>query len=182
MRCRECEMLLWSYVDGELPAADRQAVAAHLATCQQCSLAHQRLRSFPLQPGQLPFVAPPPDFTMRLMQRITVLPSPHELAAQQVALQSMVNTPARLMIAFSAAAAAVLVGIASTATLAMLSGKALINGGTLLARQNVANSLGNWFVAEYHLLFSWPVLVALMGMQFVLVVLWIGVVVPRQQH
>ncbi|HEU5328594.1 MAG: anti-sigma factor family protein [Thermomicrobiales bacterium] len=182
MRCRECELLLWSYVDGELPAADRQAVSAHLAGCQQCSLALQRLRTFPLQPGQLPFVAPPPDFTMRLMQRITVLPSPHELAAQQVALQSMVNTPARMMIAFSAAAAAVLVGIISTAAMAMVSGRAVINGGTMLARQNVANSLGNWFVTEYHLLFSWPVLVALVGMQFVLVVLWIGVVAPRQQH
>jgi len=78
MRCRECESLLWSYVDGELAEGQRQTVEGHLAGCPRCTLAFERLRAFPLRLGHLTAVAPPPDFTTRLMRRIEPLPPPRE--------------------------------------------------------------------------------------------------------
>lgn len=175
MRCRECEALLWGYVDRELPGAQRQAVAAHLAGCPRCTRAHERLRAFPLQPGQLPAVAPPPDFTARLMQRIAVLPTPGEILAQRERLRAEVGAPFRLFLAFSAAAAALFLGIISTATFALLGGEI---GGEVASPPEAANALGAWFTVETHLLFSWPVLTALVGMQLVLALLWFRVALP----
>src|SRR5207248_404582 len=57
-----------------------QTVEGHLAGCPRCALALERLRAFPLRLGHLTAVAPPPDFTTRLMRRIEPLPPPRELA------------------------------------------------------------------------------------------------------
>ena len=83
MRCRECESLVWDYLDETLPDAQRRLVADHLATCPQCTGLYQQMRSLPIPSGQLQPVPVPRDFTARLMERIAPLPSPNELAARQ---------------------------------------------------------------------------------------------------
>lgn len=183
MRCRECRALLWSYIDRDLPDARRQAVDDHLAGCIDCAVAHERLRAFPLQPGQLAIAAPPPDFTARLMQRIDVLPPPRELA-HIAERNAPFHGPVGAILAFSTAAAAVLLGLLSTSALALLSGRALPLSPTAAndPAGGAANALGGWLANEVWLLLSWPVLLALWGMLLVLAMLWFRLVVrPRRR-
>jgi hypothetical protein len=60
MRCRECRALLWGYIDRELSDSQQEAIVQHLADCNGCALAHERLRAFPLRPNQMTAVTPPP--------------------------------------------------------------------------------------------------------------------------
>lgn len=184
MRCRECRALLWSYVDCELAGQQHRAVEQHLDGCAPCRLAHERVRVFPLQIGHVSAVPPPPDFTARLMRRIEVLPPPSELHP--------VDPPRRIspfggatgaILAFSAAAAAVLLGLLSSSFLALLDGRetpaALVNAD--LPLQSIAVALGGWLAAQVWAILSWPVLLALWGMQVVLAMLWFRVVAPRRR-
>lgn len=43
MNCETCETLLIDHLHGELPSADRHAVAGHLTECSECALAFCRL-------------------------------------------------------------------------------------------------------------------------------------------
>src|SRR5690349_20857105 len=117
MRCRECESLVWDYLDDELSASQRQLVAGHLAACPQCTAYFQQLRSLPVPTGHLQVALPPPDFTARLMERIAPLPSPNDLARQQTRTSRAFSGPIGTIIAFSAAAAAILLGIISTSAM-----------------------------------------------------------------
>lgn len=183
MRCRECKALLWDYLDGELSDAGRTSVETHLAACAQCSLAHERLRAFPLQPSQLTAVPPPPDFTTRLMRRIEPLPPPRELAGvgeRNGAFGSAIG----VILACSSAAAAVTLGLLSLSAMALLTGgpppARLYSAGEPIDR--IANALGVWIAAQFWALLSWPVLIALCGMQVVLATLWFRIVVAPQRR
>jgi hypothetical protein len=69
--CRQAETLLAEYIEGDLRAADREAVAAHVATCGACGamvedmrFAYQRLRSAETLPL-------PPQLVSRILERTT---------------------------------------------------------------------------------------------------------------
>jgi hypothetical protein len=187
MRCRECEASLWSYIDGELPEARQRLVDAHLASCARCALALERLRAFPLRPGALSVITPPPDFTTRLMRRIEPLPPPRELL---LPTPLPFRGPVGAAVAFAAAAAALLLGLISTSTLALLSGRSL--AGPILTVQAPLRNLPNLpslstgdllqlgTMAGVWMLFSWPVLAAIAGMLLALALLWFRLVSPRR--
>lgn len=179
MRCRECEPLLWAYIDDELPETQRRAVAAHLAECPACGAAHDELRAFPLQIGSLRAVPPPPDFTARLMRRITPLPTPQELALQRRDRINGWNRPLGALMAFSAAAAAVFLGLISTAMLALANGQPLPRVETGNSAGGLANAIGVGVVVAFWQHLSWPIVAALAGMLATLVFLWLRVVAPQ---
>lgn len=177
MRCRECESLLWIYLDDELPDAERRAVATHLATCSHCAQALDRLRAFPLRTARLQVVAPPPDFTARLMQRITPLPPPREIAAEQARLSNW-HGPTGMVVAFTAAAAAIVLGLLSTTAIAFVSGQrlAIVSGSSA---SGIANAIGAGVAVAFWQHLSWSIILALVGMLITLAVLWFRVVAPR---
>ena len=184
MRCRECRALLWSFVDCELGDGQHRAVEQHLDGCAACRLAHERARLFPLQIGHVSAVSPPPDFTARLMRRIEVLPPPSELrAAYPPRRAGSFGGAGGATLAFAAAAAAALLGLVSSSFLALLDGRAAPAALTDpdLPLQSIAVALGGWLAAQLWAILSWPVLLALWGMQIVLAVLWFRIVAPRQR-
>jgi anti-sigma factor RsiW len=177
MRCRECELLLWAYLDDELSEAERRGVTAHLAGCPQCTRTYEQLRSFPLQANQLHSVPPPPDFTARLMQRIAPLPSPYELAAQQErARTGAFRGPIGLMLAFSTAAAAIVIGLIGTSALVLFSGRTLAPTNTEAIP--TANALSFWMADALWQHLTWPVVLTLVGMLVVLALLWFRIALP----
>ncbi|MDP9375856.1 MAG: anti-sigma factor [Chloroflexota bacterium] len=184
MRCRECEALLWEYVDRELSDTQRRAVEAHLAGCLRCVLALERTRAFPLRISQMTAVPPPPDFTARLMRRIEPLPPPCDLVA--VVNRGGGEGPAGalgVVLAFSAAAAAVTLGLLSTAVMALLSDRPLpvpLSDVNTWVR-DIADALNVRVTAELWTLLSWPVLSALWGMLIVLAILWFRVAGSRRR-
>jgi len=176
MRCRECESLLWAFIDGELPPAQRQAVAEHLESCPQCSRAYEQLCAFPLQMGQLQMATPSADFSARVMERIALLPPPSQLAAQYEGRRPYPwSGPTGVVVAF-AAAAAIILGLIGTSALALLGGS--LAGGS--GGGGIASSIGRGvvFSAWGHL--SLPIGLALAAMLAILTVLWFRVVAPRR--
>lgn len=179
MRCRECELLLWAFIDGELPTAQRQLVAAHLESCPQCSRAYEQLRAFPLQIGELHSATPPLDFSARLMERISLLPPPAQLAAQQERMRpALWSGPTGMIVAFSAAAAAILLGLISTSALALAGGPLGDNAGR--ATGGIANAIGGGVVLSAWEHLSVPIFLALAVMLAILTLLWFRVVAPRR--
>jgi len=184
MRCRECESLLWSYVDGELAEGQRQTVEGHLAGCPRCALALERLRAFPLRLGHLTAVAPPPDFTTRLMRRIEPLPPPRELAGlASTQGYGPLRGPMGAFLALASAAAAVLIGLFSTSALALLTGQQVASSfanAKFPQSFSIAQVLSLAWLGSVLLLLSWPVMAALGGMLAVLSLLWFRSVAPRR--
>jgi anti-sigma factor RsiW len=179
MRCRECESLLWPFIDGELPPAQRRTVVAHLESCPQCGEAYEQLRAFPLQVGQLQLATPPADFSARLMERIALLPPPLQLAAQHERHRPHPwSGPTGLVVAFSAAAAAIIVGLIGTSAIALTDGSLAGNGGGASGGIGSAIGGGVTFSAWEHL--SLPIVLALAAMLAILAVLWFRVVAPRR--
>ncbi len=177
MRCRECESILWMYLDYELPEGQRGTVAAHLEGCPRCAQAFDQLRAFPLQTAHLQIVPPPPDFTMRLMQRIGPLPAPREFAVQQRRGTSW-QGPLGMAVAFSSAAAAIILGLLSTVALALASGQRLpVKSGS--SASSIANAIGAGIAVAFWQHLSWTIIFALVGMIATLAVLWFRVVAPR---
>jgi hypothetical protein len=50
-----------------------------------------------------------------------------------------------------------------------------------LPLRGIVAAIGDWFTVEARALLSWPVLLALCGMQLVLAILWLSVVAPRRR-
>ena len=179
MRCRECELLLWAFIDAELPPAQRREVAAHLEGCAQCARAYEQLRAFPLQIGQLQLATPPPDFSARLMERIALLPPPAQLAAQYERRQPPPwSGPTGMIVAFTAAAAAIILGLISTSAIALAGGSLTSANGT--AGAGIASSIGGGVVLSAWEHLSILIFLALAAMLAILAVLWFRVVAPRR--
>lgn len=123
MRCRECEAVLWSYVDRELAPHERRTVEAHIQHCERCAVALERIHAFPLNAIELRFAAPPTDFTDRLMRRIEQLPAPREIAVLRQDNASSFQLPT-VALAITAAAAAVLIGLFTASLFAILANDA----------------------------------------------------------
>ncbi|HEY8601260.1 MAG TPA: hypothetical protein VIL85_22710 [Thermomicrobiales bacterium] len=111
------------------------------------------------------------------MQRITPLPAPRELAAQQHRVTGW-QGPLGMAVAFSTAAAAIFLGLLSTAALALASGQRLPveSGGSA---SSIANAIGAGMVIAFWEHLSWTIIFALVGMLAALAVLWFRVVAPR---
>jgi anti-sigma factor RsiW len=181
MRCRECESLVWEYLDDDLPEAQRRLVADHLATCPQCTGLYRQMRSFPVPVSQLQAMPPPPDFTARLMQRIAPLPTPNELAVQQARVSRPYNGPFGTVVAFAAAAAAILLGLVSTSALALFSGRTIAGDPSSTADGPFYHALQVWVVDQVWPLISWPIAATLAVMLAALTLLWVRVVAPRRR-
>ena len=180
MRCRECESLVWDYLDDALPATQRQLVAGHLAGCPQCTAHYHQLRSLPVPRGQLRVLLPSADFTVRLMQRIAPLPSPNDLALQQARTSRAFSGPVGTIIAFSAAVAAILLGVISTSAMAIFSGGTIAVGNPGEVDGSFALVLRTWAVGELWPLVTWPIGAVVAAMLAVLTLLWVRVVAPRR--
>lgn len=178
MRCRECESLVWEYLDDDLPAGQRRLVADHLATCPQCTGLYQQLRSLPVPTPQA--MPPSPDFTAKLMQRIAPLPTPNELAAQQSRSTRTYNGPFGTMVAFAAAAAAILLGLISTSAMAIFSGRTIASGSPSTVDDPFYHALQVWVVNQVWPLITLPIIATLAVMLAVLILLWVRVVAPRR--
>lgn len=70
MKCSQCTEMLSAYLDDELGRAEQQAVAAHLRDCPDCAAALARMRAAVQALADLPQVEPPPDFMVRLNERL----------------------------------------------------------------------------------------------------------------
>jgi hypothetical protein len=73
MTCHELDARLDDWVDGALPAAERQQVEAHLASCPSCRESERRLRQVLAHAAALPRSASPsrdlwPDIARRLQR------------------------------------------------------------------------------------------------------------------
>jgi hypothetical protein len=66
MKCQHAAKYLSAYVDGQLGAAERQAVALHLAGCPDCSSGAEKLLQLRRSLRSLPKPVPPVDLGFRL--------------------------------------------------------------------------------------------------------------------
>jgi hypothetical protein len=122
---------------------------------------------------------PPADFSARLMERIVLLPPPSQLAAQYEQRRPHPWTgPIGMVVAFSAAAAAIILGLISTSAIALTDGSLTGNKGTVGGGIASSISGGVVFSAWEHL--SVPIFLALAVMLAILTVLWFRVVAPRR--
>ena len=71
MFTRHVDQSLTRYCDGELPAAERQRVDAHLATCEQCRAALDEIQFSARLVRQLTAVSPPPSVWHRIDAALT---------------------------------------------------------------------------------------------------------------
>jgi len=67
MRCREVTTRLDAYVGGELPSALAAEVESHLASCESCRLALDRLRRLAAVLGQTLMLPVPAGFALKVM-------------------------------------------------------------------------------------------------------------------
>lgn len=65
---------LTAYVDGELPAARREEVAAHLGTCPECRATEGLLRRTLAQLPALPQFVPSPSLRREVLAKVDALP------------------------------------------------------------------------------------------------------------
>ncbi|MBV8490814.1 MAG: zf-HC2 domain-containing protein [Candidatus Eremiobacteraeota bacterium] len=89
MRCSWCEPSLGAYVDGELSAPRKRAVAHHLRECPACSALYERLRNVD---GLLLGASGTPlaeEFVSDVMTRVKAMPA-HERTRMPALLQAVV--------------------------------------------------------------------------------------------
>jgi anti-sigma factor RsiW len=67
---------LTAYIDGELAAARRAAVEAHLGTCAECKSTEALLRRTVASMAQLPEFVPSADARRAVMAKVDALPPP----------------------------------------------------------------------------------------------------------
>lgn len=61
---------LSAFLEGDLGAAEKEAVATHLGECTRCSEALARLRRMVASLSELPELAPPPHLRVRILERL----------------------------------------------------------------------------------------------------------------
>jgi anti-sigma factor RsiW len=67
MRCKDVTTRLDAYVVGEIPSALAAEVESHLASCESCRLALDRLRRLAAVLGQTPMPPVPAGFALKVM-------------------------------------------------------------------------------------------------------------------
>lgn len=74
MRCDEMVEQISAYIDGELPAARRQAIAAHIAACPECAAVAEDYRSIGTRLVAAASRQPPTDLAARISARLDTEP------------------------------------------------------------------------------------------------------------
>lgn len=110
MTCRDARRRFGRWLDGRLEAADRDALAAHLAACAPCrgELARWEAAAAVLRRGGP--TAPPPDLAERAFRAATTAPRAAPLAAW------FVPAARRAVVAAALAAALAWLGALATGT------------------------------------------------------------------
>ncbi|MFP3867644.1 MAG: anti-sigma factor family protein [Desulfobacteraceae bacterium] len=70
LNCQDVQELLSTYVDDELPLAQKEWVRAHLAVCPACQEELTRLKQVWEALAALPDSAPPPDLVDQVVARL----------------------------------------------------------------------------------------------------------------
>lgn len=76
MQCREIKELLSPYLDGMLNPSEGEEISAHLAVCPDCQAEWHALCEVVDLFKTLPEMAPPPEFSAQVMNKIAASPLP----------------------------------------------------------------------------------------------------------
>ncbi len=96
MNCKKIKKLLQLYIDGALTFGEKQIVEKHLETCPTCRAELKTLSSIVKMIESLPEISPPPDFTEKVMLKISQIEEKERgriIPAWQTSLKNLWNTP-----------------------------------------------------------------------------------------
>ena len=71
VKCRGIKKLLKQYMDNALTFGEKQMVEGHLRECSTCRVELKSLSSMVKMLESLPEISPPPDFTEKVMSKIS---------------------------------------------------------------------------------------------------------------
>lgn len=71
VECKKIKKLLQLYIDNALTSDEKQMVEKHLKGCPTCRAELKPLYSIVKMVGSLPEIPPPPDFTEKVMSKIS---------------------------------------------------------------------------------------------------------------
>ncbi|HVA29069.1 MAG TPA: zf-HC2 domain-containing protein [Candidatus Baltobacteraceae bacterium] len=153
MRCSSSEILFDRYVEGTLPPATMQAVAAHLRTCDVCSALLTELRVVDGLLATTTATELPPNFTFAVMAEVRNAPA-----------RAPRKTPLWGALAFYLTAAWI-----ALSTFVIVAGRAPWLGGVGNAlRDSLANAVAAIAGAAHGVAPAGPLVVALVGAVLVL--------------
>jgi len=75
MKCRKIKKLLPLYIDNALTFGEKQIVEEHLKECPTCRAQLKSLSSMVKIIESLPEISPPPDFTEKVISKISQIKS-----------------------------------------------------------------------------------------------------------
>lgn len=96
MNCKKIKKLLQLYIDDALTFGEKQIVEKHLETCSTCQAELKSLSAMVRLIRSLPEVAAPPDFTEKLMLKISQIEEKEReriIPAWQIYLKNLWSTP-----------------------------------------------------------------------------------------
>ncbi len=96
MNCKKIKKLLQLYIDDALTFGEKQLVEKHLETCPTCRAELKTLSAMVRLMKSLPKVATPPDFTEKLMLKISQIEEKEReriIPAWQISLKNLWSTP-----------------------------------------------------------------------------------------
>ena len=73
VECKKIKKLLQLYIDNALTSCEKQMVEGHLKGCSTCRTELNALSSTVKLLKSFPEISPPPDFTEKVMSRISQL-------------------------------------------------------------------------------------------------------------
>ena len=73
VECKQIKKLLQLYIDNDLTSYEKQMVEGHLKGCFACRTELNALSSTVKMLKSFPKISPPPDFTEKVMSRISQL-------------------------------------------------------------------------------------------------------------
>jgi hypothetical protein len=96
MNCKKIKKLLQLYIDDSLTFGEKQLVEQHLKECPACRAELKSFSSAPRLVESLPEVFTPPDFTEKLMSKISQIKEKEReriIPAWQISLKNLWNAP-----------------------------------------------------------------------------------------
>ena len=71
MKCKKIKKLLQLFIDNALTFSEKEMVEEHLKECSTCRAELKSLSSIVKMVGSLPEISPSPDFTEKVMSKIS---------------------------------------------------------------------------------------------------------------
>ncbi len=71
VKCRKIKKLLQLYIDNALTFSEKEIVEKHLKECSTCRAGLKSLSSIAKIIESIPEISPPPDFTEKVMSKIS---------------------------------------------------------------------------------------------------------------